>query len=188
MRDVALFVEDAAQQKTMAALVERVAREKDVEVNLSILNSVGGRGKVETQFKSFLRDIERGILAKPDLVVLGTDGNCKGHTQRAKDFGELPDYIPVVMAIPDPHIERWLLLDGAAFKAVLGQGCQAPDRKCERDRYKQILVREIRAAGIRPSLGGIEFVEEIVEQMDLERAAGADPSLKSFLDDLTRHL
>ena len=43
------------------------------------------------------------------------------HTQRAR--------APVVLAVPDPHVERWLLLDGAAFKAAVGHGCDAPDQK-----------------------------------------------------------
>lgn len=188
MRDVALFVEDEAHYQIIGALVKRVAREKGIEINLKIFNRAGGRGKVETGFKKFLRDIELGRLARPDLVALGTDGNCKGYMQRVRDFEGIREDIPVVKAIPDPHIERWLLLDGAAFKAVLGQGCHAPDRKCERDRYKQVLMREIRAAGIRPILGGLEFAEEIVGHMDLERAASADPSFKRFLDDLGHKL
>ena len=36
----------------------------------------------------------------------------------------------IVKAIPEPHIERWLLLDGAASRAAVGKGCQAPDLKC----------------------------------------------------------
>jgi len=76
------------------------------------------------------------------------------------------------------------LLDGAAFKLVLGYGCRAPDRKCARDRYKQALVEAILEADITPSLGGIEFAEDIIRAMDLDLAASADPSLRHFLDNL----
>ena len=44
------------------------------------------------------------------------------------------------------------------------------------------------AAGVVPSLGGIEFADDILAAMDLERAAKADPSLRRFLDDLRQAL
>ncbi len=90
----------------------------------------------------------------------------------------------MVLAVPDPHVERWLLLDGAAFKAVFGQGREAPDRKCSRNRYKDLLIAAIRAAGRTTYLGGIEYAEDIVHRMDLDRAARSDASLRSFIDDL----
>ena len=90
----------------------------------------------------------------------------------------------MVMAIPDPHIERWLLLDGAAFRYVVGRGCDAPGLKCDRDLYKQALIKAIIDAGIMPSFGGIEFAEDIVRQMDLQRAMNEDQSLRRFLTDV----
>ena len=91
---------------------------------------------------------------------------------------------PIVLAVPDPHIERWLLLDGAAFKAVFDRGCRAPDQKCNRDRYKQLLVDAIRSAGVTPSFGGIEFAEDIMRHLDIDRAARADDSFRCFIINL----
>ncbi len=87
----------------------------------------------------------------------------------------------MILAIPDPHIERWLLLDGVAFKAVFGNGCDAPDQKCDRDRYKQRLIEAIHATGTIPRLGGIEYAEDIVQQMDINRAARGDRSFGRFV-------
>ena len=81
-------------------------------------------------------------------------------------------------------IERWLLLDGAAFRSVFGKGCDAPDRKCGRDLYKQRLIEAIHATGITPSLGGIEFAEDIVHGMNIDRAMRADRSLQRFIDEI----
>ncbi len=65
------------------------------------------------------------------------------------------DYDPItIYAIPDPHLERWLLLDSAAFKHVLGRGCSAPDQKCEKERYKQLLIQAILEAGLKTSREG----------------------------------
>jgi hypothetical protein len=146
-------------------------------------NARRGHGAVVQEFTQYLRDLKRqGGL--PDLVVIGTDANCKGYNGRRAQLPLEDCPVPAVVAIPDPHIERWLLLDGAACKAALGQGCQAPDHKCARDRYKEALNRAVMNAGIVPSLGGIEFAEDIVQAMDLDRAARADASLKRFRDDL----
>ncbi|WP_242529144.1 DUF4276 family protein [Methylacidimicrobium sp. B4] len=93
-----------------------------------------------------------------------------------------------MLAIPDPHVERWLLLDGEAFKKVLGKGCQTPDQKCDRGRYKDALNRAISDAGKTPLISSIEWARDIIDKMDLARAAGADPSLKRFLDDLRKAL
>ena len=90
----------------------------------------------------------------------------------------------MILAIPDPHIERWLLLDGAAFKAVFGKGCDAPDQKCDRGRYKQRLIEAIYATGTIPRLGGIEYAEDIVEQININRAVRVDRSFRRFVADL----
>ena len=128
MRKVAFFVEDSAHRQVIGALVQRIAEELGVEVHLEWYNATGGYGKVVSEFKTYLRDIQRqGTL--PDLIVVATDANCQGLNERIKEVGGQDAPVPIVHAIPDPHIERWLLLDGAAFKSVFGEGCSAPDHK-----------------------------------------------------------
>jgi len=184
---VAAFVEDFAHRQVIGALIGRVASELGIEVEVDWRNARRGHGQVVRELREYLRDISKqGNL--PDLVVIGTDANCKGLVERSKQVPTEMSPVPTVLAVPDPHIERWLLLDGAAFKVALGQGCQAPDQKCSRDRYKETLIRAIVNAGVTPSLGGIEFAEDIVSEMNLKRAAKADPSLQRFLDDLRRAL
>jgi hypothetical protein len=183
LRRIAAFVEGFAHRQVIGALIERVAAELGVEVGVDWRSARRGHGQVVRELKEYLRDLRRqGNL--PDIVVVGTDANCKGLMERAWQIPVDESPVPSVLAIPDPHIERWLLLDGAAFKAALGHGCPAPDRKCARDRYKEMLIRAILDAGVTPSLGGIEFAEEIIDAMDLARAANADDSLRRFLADL----
>lgn len=184
---VAAFVEDFAHRQVIGALIGRVAGQLGIEVEVDWRNARRGHGQVVRELREYLRDISKqGNL--PDLVMIGTDANCKGLVERSKQMPTDMSPVPTVLAVPDPHIERWLMLDGAAFKAALGQGCQAPDQKCSRDRYKETLIRAIVNAGVTPNLGGIEFAEDIVSAMNLKRAAKADPSLRRFLDDLRRAL
>ena len=107
----------------------------------------GGHGRVVQQLERYLRDLRTQGSPWPDLIVVATDANCQGFRDRVRTVDPQNPPAPVVLAVPDPHVERWLLLDGAAFKAVFGQGCEAPDRKCSRNRYKDLLIAAIRAAG-----------------------------------------
>jgi hypothetical protein len=186
MREITLFVEDFAHQAFLAALVQRLAAEYGIDVRLDWRNARRGHGAVVKELRQFLRDLQLGQDRLPDLVVIATDANCKGLVERLRQITDVTGKVdvPTVCAVPDPHIERWLLVDSAAFKAVFGHGCNAPDQKCERARYKKMLIDAIRASGVTPSLGGIEFSEDIVAAMDFNRAAAADASLRKLIEEL----
>ena len=92
----------------------------------------------------------------------------------------------VISAIPDPHIERWFLLDSAAFKTVFGKGCPAPDQKCEQDRYKRLLLNAIHEAGVDPSLVDTEYVAALANAMNLQRMEQIDDSMGRLLRALQR--
>ena len=184
MREIALFVEDYAHQQVVGALVRRVADELGVAVRLDWRSAVRGHGRVVRELNDYLRDLAGQGDRLPNLIIAATDANCSGLNERAKEIAIPRAPAPMISAVPDPHVERWLLLDGAGFKAVFGRGCNAPDQKCDRDLYKQRLTEAVRATGIIPSLGGIEFAEDIVKQMDIERAMRTDRSFRRFVDDL----
>lgn len=184
MREIALFGEDYAHQQVISALVQRLANAQEVGVRLDWRNAVRGYGKVIQELNAYLRDLTSQGGSQPDLIIAATDANCSGWNERIREIGRPHAPAPMILAVPDPHIERWLLLDGAAFKSVFGQGCDAPDLKCSRDRYKQLLTKAIYATGITPSLGGIEFAEDIVQKLDIERAMRADRSLRRFVEEL----
>ena len=183
MREIALFVEDNAHREVVGALLQRLANESGLTVRLDWRSAIRGRGRVVQELKRYLNDLTRQG-GHPDLIVVATDANCRGLQQRVREIDTSTAVSPVVLAVPDPHIERWLLLDGAAFKSVFGRGCDAPDHKCDRGRYKHQLFEAVRATGVVPQLGGIEFAEDIVEHMDIENAARADLSLRRFIDTL----
>ena len=181
MCEVALFVEDNAHRKVIGALLRRVADESGLTVRLDWRSAVGGRGRVVQELKRYLRDLTTQG-GHPDLIVVATDANCTGLQQRIREVDASAAVSPVVLAVPDPHIERWLLLDGAAFRSVFGKGCDAPDKKCDRGRYKHQLFEAVRATGVVPQLGGIQYAEDIVQHMDIERTAQADPSFGRFVN------
>jgi hypothetical protein len=187
MADLLLFAEDDAQEKFVGALVQRLAAEFELTLRLRVRSSRGGFPKVLKEFGSFSWACERRAEASPNIVVVVVDANCKGWKDRCDEVeARVGDILRdrLVVAIADPHIERWFLVDGAAFRSVLGHGCQAPDHKCEKDRYKGFLIKAVRDAGVEPLLGGIEYAEDLAKHIDLKRAAGADPALRRFISAL----
>ena len=181
-----LFAEDMAHEEFLSALVARCAREHEVRVQVASLSVRGGFGRAIAELKQYLAEVARAVQPLPDLLIVATDANCHGLNTRRREIQEATEGYPgrVVRAIPDPHIERWLLLDSAAFKRALGRGCRAPDQKCERGRYKMRLMDAVIQAGVTPLLGGIEYARDLAEFIDLERVAGADASFGSFLAEL----
>ena len=183
MRSIALFVEDAAHRKVIGALVIRLAAEQGIDIQLDWHTATGGHGRVAQKFAQYLRDFRFEGGPRHDLIIVAVDANCQGAAKR-KEFQHLDPPAPMLLAVPDPHIERWLLLDGAAFRKVFGKGCGAPDRKCQRDLYKGRLAQAMLAAGMPPGFIGVDFAEALVGAMNLDRAGRADASLKRFVDEL----
>ena len=186
MPEVLLFVEDDAQEAFLARLVERLAREAGTSLSVRVRAGRGGCGRVLGQLRDFAGARKKGTESLPAGMVVAVDANCRGYVERRDQVDsracELKDR--VVHAIPDPHIERWLLLDGEAFKEVVGRGCKAPDDKCEKQRYKRHLAQAVLDAGVQPLLGGVEYAEELAEKLNVQRACLQDPSFNRFVQEL----
>ncbi|MEM9555183.1 MAG: hypothetical protein AAGC60_13090 [Acidobacteriota bacterium] len=123
----------------------------------------------------------------PDLLIIGIDANCDGLTRARKHIEAIIDsslFPTVALAVPDPHVERWFLCDPRALRNATDAHIALPRRKCDRDLYKQMLSSALVEAGNVVTLGGAEFAEEIVAEMDFFGAGKAEPSLKIFLDDV----
>ena len=149
MPDVLLFVEDSAQEKFLRAMIHRLAHDAGISLAVRIRTATGGVPRVLTQLSDFVENVEKDLVSAPDGLVIAVDANCKGFTERRKlaeeRAGSLRDR--VVYAIPDPHIERWFLLDSEAFRTAIGRGCSAPDAKCEKQRYKKLLSQSVLEGG-----------------------------------------
>jgi len=185
MRRISLFAEDFGHEAVLVPLIVRVADQYGVEVKVRPVSVRAGFPRVAAELSQYVKDLLRFRETLPDLVVVATDANCGGFRQRRADLAEPAKLIcdHVVYAVPDPHIERWLLRDPAAFKAVLGVACDPPDQKCDRDRYKNLLIHAVCDAGATPLLGGLEYAEDIVGHMDLGPTTRGD-DFGDFLQEL----
>ena len=181
---VALFAEDVGHEKFIRALVRRIATEVDVQTQLRVVSALGGHGRALNELKTFQRTVDMG---REDLLIIAIDGNCKGWNKARAEIDQVIDkqrFSEVVIACPDPHVERWYMADPEGLKDILGAKVSPGKVKCERGRYKEMFLSSLRAAGQTVLLGGSEFADEIVDGMDLYRAGKNEPSLKHFLDDL----
>ena len=180
-RRVALFAEDNFHERFLRTLLERMAVEAAIEIEIEARSVSGGLPKVVEQFEAYVKDLRKQSATMPDLIVVATDSNCVGHTERKRMVVAVAARFPpierlLICAIPEPHIERWMLADPNAFAEVFGRGCTAPTVKCKKDEYKHLLVNEIRKSGIEAPLGGREFAEDIVLKLDLTRVAQNEAS------------
>lgn len=182
---VDLFVEDIAHESLLAPLIRRVA---DSRVRVRTRSARGGHPRALAEFEAYQKAIVRGHIEGPDLIVVATDTNCSSVRAKRREILEktedvLRDF--VIPACPDPHIERWFFADPVAFEHVIGRCPGLRRRKCGRDFYKSLLHKTVIDLGHVSTLGGIEFAEELIEQLDFYRAGKNEPSLRSFLTDLT---
>ena len=188
---VDLFAEDLAHAEFLKPMVSRVAREEGVEVWIRVISAKGGHGKAIREFKRYQHAKDKLDRESAELVVVAIDGNCSTFAKAREEIqnSTIPALIDrLVVACPDPHVERWYLADTKSFETVVGYRPRIVSDKCERDYYKNMLSEAIRKAGHPVPLGGIEFAPELVEKMNLYRAGKSNSSLKAFLDDLRAKL
>jgi hypothetical protein len=183
-----LFAEDRAHEALLSAFLQRLAREEQRQVLIQVRSARGGHGRALDEFELY----QRAMAAQnrlPRMLVVCIDGNCTPANRAHREINErIHDAYRdrAVIACPDPHIERWYLADPISFEQVVGSTVSPGRRKCERGRYKEILVKAIRKADHPLVLGGVEFAAELVEQMDLYRAGKRESSLARFVRDARR--
>lgn len=186
MPDIALFCEDFGHEQFIGALIRRLADQYGMRIAIRPYSVVGGHGRALSELRTFVRDLHRGQVERPDILVVAIDANCNAFGEvKKKIFGITEEFSEfIVCAVPDPHVERWMLIDSNAFNQVFGVGCNMPDSKCQKDRFKRFLLKEVQASGLRPQLGGMEFAEDIVSELNLRFIERADQSLGSLIKDL----
>ncbi len=188
-----LFVEDRAHEAFLLPIVNRIAKEEGVDVLVRVRSARGGHGRAVAELKLYQAIVEKTGTAATELslLVVGIDGNCRTSAKAREAIkAEITHWNAdrLVVACPDPHIERWYLADADAFQSVVGQRPKVGKRKCERDHYKRLLSKAVQQGGHPPTLGGIEFASELVAEIDFYRAGKSDHSLRSFVDDLRVNL
>jgi hypothetical protein len=125
-----------------------------------------------------------------DVLVVAIDGNCQGYREKRNEIKGIAEQTTypglLVCAVPDPHIERWYLIDQNAFcKAVeIDFQPEIPPYKCERGLYKRAMQEAFAKVELAPPLGGIEYGEDIALEIDFFTAQRADAAFRHFREEL----
>jgi len=183
---VDLFAEDRAHEEFVRALIHRILADEDQPAELRVRSARGGHGRALAMLALYQRTLTTLRAQMPDLLVVCIDANCDRFAEARKAIRSAifeSFRTSAVIACPDPHIERWFMADPESFARVLGAPPGDTTRKCQRDRYKQMLAEAVRQGGHAPTLGGIEFAQELAAEMDFYRAGKRMRSFKAFLED-----
>jgi hypothetical protein len=186
-----LFAEDKAHEEFLSALIRRIAKDVGQRVELNVRSALGGHPRAFGELDIYQISVRKGATSLPDVLVVAIDANCQGLNAARKNITDklIPDLMQrTVPAAPDPHIEKWFLADLDTFFDVVGVRPRIKQGKCDRTYYKTALEKAVREAGHPSLLGGIEFARDLVEAMDLYRAAKSDASLGHFIDGLRAKL
>lgn len=184
-----LFVEDSAHERLLLPLIHRIATGEGKSIQIQVRSARGGHAKAIEEMRKIQDLIADGFagIPMPTLFLVGIDGNCSTAAEKKKAIraATRPEFSDrLVLACPDPHIERWYMADPDSFQALIGLRPVVGKEKCQRDHYKHLLASTVSKAGHPSTLQGLEWAEEIVEAMDLSRASTLDPELGRFLTDL----
>ena len=183
------FLEDRAHEAFVCTLIRRIAREESVDVRLEVRSARHG-ARVFSELKRFLMLLKKSgepLLPGQDvlLVVADADRDRKKRVdQLRKAVGqELLDV--AVFCIPDPHIEKWYVLDERALEDAAGVRLGGMPGSRQRD-YKLVLKRTVEETG--SILGGVEYGGDLAESMNLKLAESRDANFKEFLKSLRSQL
>ena len=190
------FLEDRAQEGFIKALVERIAKEESIPTGSLIhdVRSARGGSRIIKEFKNFLRDYSKAETIDIDFLVVAIDGNCKGYNKRINQLeGDIKPDHPfknrVVYAVPDPHIERWYIMDQKALRDGVGiaKAPDLPPYKCKKGYYKQVLNQTLKDSNVNSTLSGAEYAERIVDNIeDMESLGRQNAGFQTFVQDLRR--
>lgn len=188
-----LFVEDRAHEDFLLPLISRIACEAQLDVTTRVRSARGGHARVMKEFRLYQDLFDKMIpnAADADLLIVAVDCNGESFAKKRAQIREatspnLDDRL--VLACPEPYIERWYMADPTSFERVIGARPKLETSRPSRLNYKQLLADAIREGGRSATLGGIEFASDLVSAMDFYRAGKSHHSLKAFLDDLRRKL
>ena len=122
---VDLFVEDRAHEEFFKAMLTRLAADNERRITVRVRSARGGHPRVLEELSLYQKSVLKApeSLSMPDLLFVAIDANCKRWHQAKTTIQETilsPFAARVIVACPDPHIERWYLADPDSFVQVVG--------------------------------------------------------------------
>ncbi len=198
------YLEDRAHWSLISSLVKRITEELGIE--RKVVEDVRSpnparlreRNAIKERFRDLVGDIRKGLI-RFDIFIVVVDGNREGVQKRRDDFtrilrgktGGEEALSKLVFAIPDPHIEKWYMMDRDAFRTATGADAPAQhliSNALKLD-YKLMLKKAFIDSGIHAIGGGVEYAEDIITAIsDINKFKDLEQSCSSFVTDLREKL
>lgn len=191
MLSIGLFLEDLAQAEFAHAFIDKVFSQCGIApYEMHIRNARGGKTRVYSQFRDYLKDYQGFAAVGYDLTIAMIDTDCESppaHVVKLQRIQADCGYVsPVIYATPHPYVEAWYLADPSGVQRVAG--CPAtpfvPIGECNSTLYKEALINAFIAGGVVPTAGGVEYAADIVQAMNLYTATRTLPELDQFVGEL----
>lgn len=165
--------------------VVRLARTEGVGLRIIVRHSTGGAGSAIAALRQYVVDLQRGRTDYADILVVAIDANSVGVAGRRKQIQRVTGNYAgtVVMAIPDPHVEAWLLADPRALPLALGEAREI-DVPATATNWKAELSKACSTLGTTAVAGGIEYANAIAGHMRVTVAGQNQPTIATFTSDL----
>ncbi len=183
-RTIALALEDRAHETVILALLARIFSDEGQDLHHWELAVLSKRGGVSLEYAYDYAKKCGGPGQACDLLIVASDANCSSFVKKRNEIQKhFRQYAGrIALALPDPHIEHWLLLDRKAFQqgVDIPHGIVLPQCKCDKNYYKTEMNRLLKSEGIVPQFpGGIEFAPDIIKHLDIPLAC-KDTSFNEF--------
>jgi hypothetical protein len=123
---VDVFVEDSAHEKLLVPLLHRIAAEEGIRAAHRVRSARGGHPRAIHELELYQELARKGAagVTVPDLLIVGIDANCSSFArarQSIRAATRQPISDRLVVASPDPHVERWYMADPESFGTVVGR-------------------------------------------------------------------
>ena len=105
--NVVLFCEDASHAAVIRSIIERIAAEMNLQIDLAIKNSTGGHGQAINSLKNYVRDIAKEREYRLDILIVAIDANCHGFQERKMEILRIVQEVgiePVCAEIGRAHV------------------------------------------------------------------------------------
>jgi hypothetical protein len=187
---IALFLEDAAQESFLSALMLRIAEACGVEIGrvvLDVRSAAGGKATALSEYARYIRDVVAGRESAP-IVVVAVDSDCKGRAPVVDTIRGIAERVgyqgSIIGAVPVPHIEKWYCEDRKAFALGTGAPMPALPFKCEPDYYKRAVLASLKQSGVVAPLAAAPYGADIARVVNLELLRTNDSSFDGFYTDV----
>lgn len=181
---VNIFVEDAGYRELVASVARRIAAEAKFDADFQILSSTGGSGRATSELAKLIKDIDGGSAKRPDVLIVGVDADGKSPRSIIREIEKTVSpherTICLVVAVADPHVEKWYLMQPTALGTAMGiHVAPVPMDLRGKGIYKHHLANV--SSDVGSVFGGTEYGPEIAEVLDLTPNQSGCPDFDMFL-------